>query len=122
MVVDNVFNHYFIAWYLLKNYSISCTESELLQTKLEFMTSSFKMESVEAPYQIKINENLVEIYETHDIYTDTDTDIDTDNPTENTVCCSDEEDIDLSPIQFDVDSQGYRKKRLRKSRKQCVNE
>jgi hypothetical protein len=92
MVVDNVFNHYFIAWYLLNNYSISCTESDLLQTKLEFMTSSFKMESVEAPYQIKINENLVEIYETHDIYTDTDTDTYTDNPTE---CCSEKEDIDI---------------------------
>ena len=68
MVVDNVFNHYFIAWYLSKNYSVSCSEDELLNTKLEFMTSSFKMESVEAPYEIRIKEKDIEIYETEEEY------------------------------------------------------
>jgi len=63
MIVGNVFNHYFIAWYMLKHYSLPYDYSELLHTELEYMNSSYKVETVYAPYEIKINEKEVEIYE-----------------------------------------------------------
>lgn len=63
MIVGNIINHHFIAWYMLQNYSLSCDYSELLHTTLEYMNSSYKVETVCAPYEIKINEKEVEIYE-----------------------------------------------------------
>ena len=73
MIVGNVFNHYFIAWYILKHYSLPYDDSELLHTELEYMNSSYKVETVSAPYEIRINEKDVEIYEV-----DTESEVSTD--------------------------------------------
>lgn len=73
MIVGNVFTNYFIAWYLLKHYSLSYDYTELLHTKLEYMNSTYKVETVSAPYEIKINEKDVEIYEV-----DTESEVSTD--------------------------------------------
>ena len=80
MVVGNILNHYFVAWYLLNNYTISCDHSELLHTKIEFMNSSYSIETVTAPYEIKMAEKSVDIYEVEN----------DDNESESTSeCCTD---------------------------------
>jgi hypothetical protein len=59
MVVGNVVTHYFIAWYLKNNYNITLHGDDLLHTKLEYMNSSYKLDTVTAPYEIKIQENNI---------------------------------------------------------------
>lgn len=66
MVVGNVVTHYFIAWYLKNNYNITFHGEDLLNTKLEYMNSSYKLDTVTAPYEIKIQENNIVVEEVND--------------------------------------------------------
>ena len=67
MVVGNVVTNYFIAWYLKNTYNITFnSEEDLLNTKLEYMNTSYKLDTVTAPYVIKIQENEIVVEEVID--------------------------------------------------------
>lgn len=62
LVVGNTLDHNFVAWYLMKYCEVAFEETDILQTKLEYMNSSYQVETVDAPYEISVKEKHVEIY------------------------------------------------------------
>ena len=62
LVVGNTLDHNFVAWYLMKYCSVDFEETDILQTKLEYMNTSYQVETVEAPYEISVKEKQVEVY------------------------------------------------------------
>ena len=63
MIIGNVINHYFIAWYLKNQHNISFHDQDLLNTKLEYMNSSYQLETITAPYEIKIMDKMILVEE-----------------------------------------------------------